>query len=404
MKNIRNDFPIFKKLINGHPLIYLDNAATAQKPQAVLDAMHQFYSEEYGTVSRSVYPLAERATERYESARSTLARFINARTNELIFTSGSTHGMNILAFGWGMRNISRGDEIVLAEWEHHSTLLPWQHVAMLKHAIIRYIPVLPNGTLDLSTLDSIITKKTKAVIISHISNVFGTLIPLEIISKRAREVGARIILDAAQSAPHGFVDVKKSDVDALVFSGHKMGGPTGIGVLYIAERLHEEVPPYHLGGGMVYEASFDQATWRKAPYKFEAGTPPFAQAIGLAAAVDYWHKVTTIQEIRLHEAHLCKQLIDGLSLIARARVYGPVGQLITQGHLVSFALEGVHPHDVAAFLGEQGICVRAGNLCAQPLAQKLSIPGLIRASFYRYNTADDVTRLLEQLNHVLHLW
>jgi cysteine desulfurase/selenocysteine lyase len=401
MKNIKSDFPMLATVINGNPLVYLDSAATAQKPKVVLDALYHFYAHEYATIGRGLYPLAESATQRYEDARATCAHFINATPDTIIFTQGATHGMNLLAHAWGMSHLNAGDEIILAEWEHHSTLLPWQHVAAVKGAAVRYIPVLPNGTLDYSAYEKLLNKKTKAVIVSHVSNVFGTQIPVQQLCEGAHRVGARFFLDAAQSAPHGLVDLKKLLVDALVFSGHKMGGPTGIGVLYATAALQEEMDAYQKGGGMVFQASFEKSSWRKGPHKFEAGTPPFAQAIGLAAAIEYVNKNIDFKELRAHEAQLCAQLIQGLSLIAPAKIYGPREQLEKEGHLVSFALQGVPAHDAAGLLGARGICVRAGNLCAQPLAAKLSIDGLIRASFYVYNTSEDVEGLLAGIEMVL---
>ena len=404
MKDLRSDFPMLATKINGNRLVYLDSAATSQKPKQVLDAMYSFYAQEYATVGRGMYSLAEAATQRYEKARACIAHFINAKATDIVFTSGSTHGMNMLADGWGTAHIKEGDEIVMADWEHHSTMLPWQHLAALKGAKVRYIPVLPNGTLDESSFDSIINKRTKVVVLSHVSNVFGSTIPVEKLVSCARKVGAHFFLDAAQSAPHGMIDVQELEVDALVFSGHKMGGPTGIGVLYLNKRMQEEMPAYHIGGGMVYEADYEKAIWRKAPHKFEAGTPPFAQAIGLAAAIEYMQDHLSFDELRVQQAMLCAYLIQGLSLISRARVHGPLKELSERGHLVSFELENVPAHDAAAILGSRGICVRAGNLCAQPLAKKLGLNGLIRASFYMYTTKEDVDALLAGIQEVVRMF
>jgi len=404
MNHWRADFPIFNTPLDGHPLIYLDSAATAQKPQAVLDALNTFYTQEYASVGRGIYPLAERATQRYEDARAKVAHFIKAKPHEIVFTSGTTHGMNTIAHAWGEHHLQRGDVILMPAWEHHSTMLPWQHVALLKGAVVKYIPVLPDGTLDMNAYDALLSSRVKAVICSHVSNVFGTTVPVNALIEKAHSVGACFILDAAQSAPHGMVNLEKIPADFIVFSGHKMGGPTGIGVLYINEKLHDDMPVYQRGGGMVYEAHFDRARWRKAPYKFEAGTPPFAQAIGLAAAIDYLQTKVNFEQLRAFEASLCARLIQGLSLMPRAKIYGPVDSLAQEGHLVSFTLEGIHVHDAAAFLGSQGICVRAGNLCAQPLAEQLGIQGLIRASMYLYNTEEDIDALLAGLHEVVKVF
>lgn len=398
MKNIRSDFPILAKKINTHPLIYLDNAATSQKPQQVIDALTAFYTKHNTNVHRGVYAFAEEATTLYENARVAVARFLNASADEIVFTSGTTHGINAVAFGWALHHIHAGDEIVLTELEHHSNLVVWQQIAHVRKAHLKFIPVLPDGTLDLSHLDSLLTKKTKLVSIIHVSNALGTHNPIEVIIKAARSVGAYTLVDAAQSAPHQKLDVTTIGCDFLVFSGHKMLGPTGIGVLYVASRMHDQMQPYQFGGGMVYDVDYQRATWQKAPHKFEAGTPPIAQAIGLQAAIEYLHKNVNFDELRAHEAALCTRVIDELSKIKKIRLLGPIEQLRESGHLVSFTVDGTHAHDVAEYLNKYGVCVRAGHHCAQPLAKKLGIAASVRASFYAYNTLDEVERFLELVN------
>lgn len=401
MKAQRSDFPIFKDLFNGFPLIYFDSAATVQKPQVMIDAMVNFYTKAYASVGRGVYPLAEHVTERYEQARRVAAQFINARDHEIIFTSGGTHGLNLIAHAWGNAQLKKGDEILLTELEHHSTILPWQDVAAMRGATIRYLPVLPDGTLDISALDTLVTKKTKLISFSHVSNLFGSMANVARIVQAARRVGARVVLDAAQSAGYYPIDVRALDVDFLVFSGHKLGGPTGIGVLYMHQRVHDEVPPFHRGGGMVYEADYHGATWRKPPHRYEAGTPPIAQAIGLQAAIEYINAHINMDELKKLDAELCSQLIDGLKLFPRVKIFGPQAELRKEGHLVSFTIDGIHPHDVATYCGAKGICVRAGHLCAQPLAKKMGISGVVRASFYVYNTPSEVARFLQVIEELL---
>ena len=401
MKQIRKDFPILSKKINGKPLIYLDNAATSQKPQHVINSLTKFYSEQNNNIHRAVYSLGEETTSLYESARAKVALFINAHADEIIFTKGTTEGINLVAQTWAHEHIVTGDEIVLTQMEHHSNLVPWIECAQKKGAHIKYIPVLPNGTLDYSALPDLVSKKTKLIAVVHVSNALGTRNNIDVIIKAGHAVGARILIDAAQSAPHESIDVKKLNADFLVFSGHKMMGPTGIGVVYIKKELQNHMTPYQYGGGMIYEADFTHATWQKGPHKFEAGTPPIAQAIGLGAALDYLCAYVPFDALKKHEAALCAQLIEGLQPLKKIQILGPTDQLKESGHLVSFTVEGIHPHDVAAHLSKNGICVRAGNHCAQPLAKLMGITGSVRASFYVYNTAQEVEHLVEALKKIV---
>lgn len=401
MNTHRNDFPILAATMNDHPLVYLDNAATTQKPRAVIDTMNNFYATANASVARAVHTLGEQATAHYEQARAKLAQFINAQTHETIFTSGTTHGINLVAHSWALQHIKTGDEIVISELEHHANLLVWQEVAHRTGATLRYIPITHDGDLQYDILPSLLNKKTRLVAITHVSNALGTTVDIERIIKEAHAVGARVLIDAAQSAPHQKIDVKKIDCDFLVFSAHKMLGPTGIGILFSKKDLHDVMTPYMLGGGMVYHADYHSAQWAKAPHKFEAGTPAVAQAVGFAAAIDYLEKNIVWAEFKTYEAQLCAQLIDGLQRIPRITIMGPLNQLKKEGHLVSWYVDGIHAHDVAAYLSSQGICVRAGNLCAQPLAHQLKVESLVRASFYFYNTPHEVTYLLECLNALI---
>lgn len=395
MKNIKKDFPLLHKKINNHSLIYFDNAATSQKPQAVIDATTYFYENQNSTIHRAVYAFGEQATTLYEQARGKVAAFINVDVQEIVFTKGATQSINAVAAGWAQENIKVGDEILLTQMEHHANLLPWQQVAKKTGAILKYIPVLPDGSLDMSALNQLITKKTKLVSCVHVSNALGTQNDIETIIKMAHAQGAKVLIDAAQSIAHQPIDVKKMQCDFLVFSGHKMLAPTGIGVLYIKKDLHDHMQPYEFGGGMVYEVDFTHATWAKAPHKFEAGTPPIAQAIGLGAAIDYIKKNIDFEKLKKHEALLCSTLIEGLQKNPKIRILGPVEQLKDKGHLVSFIIEDMHAHDVATHLSNHGICVRAGHHCAQPLAKLMNVPASVRASFYAYNTLEEVEKFLE---------
>lgn len=380
--------------------IYLDNAASSPKPQQVIETISQFYENEYAPVHRGIYSLSERATERYEGARTKVAQFINARdAREIVFTKGATESINLVASTWAMAHIKKGDTIVLTQMEHHSNLLPWQRVAQMAGAQLKFIPVLPDGTLDYSKVHSLITERTKLVAVVHVSNGLGTHNDIAVIARRAQQVGAKLLVDACQSVPHQKVDVQQLQCDFLAFSGHKMLAPTGVGVLYIKKELFDETPPYQLGGGMVYKAEWTTATWLPAPHKFEAGTPPIAQVIGLGAAIDYLNSIDLVA-LQEREAQLCRATIEGLQAIPGVRIFGPIEQLKQKGHLVSFTLEGFHPHDVAAFLDSKNICVRAGDFCMQPLWRMWGLSGAVRVSFYLENTLDQVKKLIAALKEL----
>ena len=399
--HLRDDFPILAERINNKPLIYFDNAATTHKPRAVLDALYNFYSRHNANINRGVYLFAEQATQQYEQARATVARFIGAEAHEVIFTSGTTESINFVAATWAERFIGAGDQILITQLEHHANLLPWQQLAQKKNADLCFIPVAADGSLKLEMLESLITNRTKLIAVSQVSNALGVRNDIAHIAEYAKKSGAIVLVDAAQSAPHERLNVATLGADFVAFSGHKMLGPTGIGVLYIKEALHDQVPPYRYGGGMVFNADFDQASWHTSPAKFEAGTPPIAQAIGLAAAIDYLEKNIDFGQLRLHEAALVQRLVAGLSELPRVVIHGPGGTNLQAGHMVTFSVTGIHAHDVAAYLSSQGIFVRAGHLCAQPLMSHLSLEAVVRASFYFYNTASEVDVFISALERVI---
>ncbi|HSC25343.1 MAG TPA: SufS family cysteine desulfurase [Candidatus Babeliales bacterium] len=400
-KKLRDDFPILTQQVNGYPLVACDNASTTHKPQSVIDAMVQFYTTTNANIYRGIHSFAEQATKKYEEARQKVAQFIGAYQDEVIFTGGCTSGINFVTATWGEISIQAGDEIVMTELEHHANLLPWQRLAHKKGAILKFIPVLSDGNLDLSHLNTIITNKTKIVSVIHVSNAIGTHVDITTIIARARVVGARILIDAAQSIPHQKINVHDIDCDFLVFSGHKMLGPTGIGVLFIKQELHAYIPPYEVGGGMVENVDRIHASWAPSPQKFEAGTPPIAQAIGLGAAIDYLEKHIDFNKLVIHEAQLCARLIDGLLPLQKITLLGSLSQLKQNGHLVSFLVDGFHSHDVAAFLDARGISVRAGHHCAQPFAKQLGYDASVRVSFYFYNTMQEVDSIISALHELL---
>jgi cysteine desulfurase/selenocysteine lyase len=402
MKDIRKDFPILRQKVGDKPLIYFDSAATSQRPQSVIDTLSSFYAESNANIHRGIHLLSERATELYEQAREKIACFIRAADAcEVIFTRGTTEGVNLVAETWGMENLKAGDEILVTEMEHHANLLPWQRLAKRTGATLKFIPVTADGKLAMDKLDELITPKTKLVAVTHASNVLGTHVDVKTIGKKAHAVGAKILVDAAQSIPHEKIDVKDLDCDFLAFSGHKMLGPTGIGVLYIKKELHANLPPYQVGGGIVYEVDFHDARWQEVPQRFEAGTPAIAQAVGLGAAVDYMNKHINFDDLKKHESALTKRAIEGLAPLPKIRLFGPLEDLKKSGHLVNFVVDGMHAHDVSEYLNSNGIAVRAGHHCAQPLAKKLGVPASVRASFYGYNTLDEVDQFVNAMTELV---
>ena len=389
---IRKDFPLLSRRVRGKPLTYLDNAATSQKPQAVINKITEFYQQYNANVHRAIYAIGEQATLEYESAREKVARFINAwDTNSVVFTKGTTESINLVAYSWGRHNLGPGDEILITEMEHHSNIIPWQLAARATGATLRYIPIRQNGTLTLDDPGEYFTDKTKLVALIHQSNVFGTINPVREIARLAKDVNALVLVDAAQSVPHSPVDVRALGCDFLAFSGHKMLGPSGVGVLCARPELLAAMEPFMGGGEMINSVTMEESTWNEPPWKFEAGTPNIAQAIGLGAAIDYLETIS-IDAIEEHERALTQYALDTLSAIPEVTIYGSE---VNRGGLVSFNVENVHPHDLAQILDQKGIAIRAGHHCAQPIMQKLDVPATARASFYLYNTPAEIDVLCD---------
>jgi cysteine desulfurase / selenocysteine lyase len=389
----RSDFPILARPVNGQPLVYLDSGASSQKPRAVLEAMQRYYERSNANVHRSIHTLGEEATEQYEAARDAVRAFVAARhRQEIIFTRGTTDGVNIIAATIG-RTLRPGDEVIVSEMEHHSNLIPWQMACRDRGATLRAIPLQDGAYLDMDAYARLLSPRTRMVAVAHISNVLGTINPVVEIVGRAREAGALVLLDGAQAAPHLRLDLAALGCDFYVFSGHKMLGPTGIGVLYGRRETLETLEPGVGGSEMIKEVWLDHAQWNDLPWRFEPGTPPIAEAVGLHAAVDYLDKLG-MDRVGAHERDLTRRCLDALIAIPGVTVYGPRNPEI-KGAVVAFNVEGIHPHDGAALLDQSGVAVRAGHHCAQPLARALGITGTLRASFSVYNTAADVERLAE---------
>jgi cysteine desulfurase/selenocysteine lyase len=400
---IRNDFPFLTDCNEEQSIVYLDNAATLQKPKVVLDALYNFYVHHNANIHRSSYQRAEKATELYENARQRLAQFINTNSSEIVFTSGTTEGINLVAHSWGLANIRPGDEIVITQLEHHSNLLPWFDLARRTQAVVKIIPINEQGTITADQVTSFLSHKTKLLAITHTSHVTGAQLPLESIIAAAKQHGIRVLVDAAQAVAHQKIDVQKLGADFLVFSGHKMGGPTGIGVLYVNKALHAHMSPYQWGGGMVESVKVpDGIIPRPFPDLLEVGTMPIAQAVGLAVAAQYIDTHLKNGAVKEHESQLCAYLLEALQQIPTVHVVGPVEELKKTGHLVSFWIDGIHAHDAAHYLDVYyRIAVRAGNPCAQPLIEALGGKPLVRASFFWYNTFEEVDRLVEGIKQMV---
>ena len=394
VEKIRKDFPILDQIVNDEPLVYLDNAATTQKPKAVLEAVNRYYQEDNANVHRGVHTLAERATASYEGARETVRRFINASsTKEVLFTRGTTTGLNWIG-RFAEEILEEGDEVLISIMEHHSNILPWQEACRKTGAKLVYA-YLKDGGLDLEDFREKLTDRTKFVSITHTSNVLGVINPVQEIAQLAHEKGAIMVVDGAQSVPHMKIDVKKLDADFFVFSGHKMAGPTGIGVLYGKEHYLNQMSPVEFGGEMIDFVYEQSATWKELPWKFEAGTPNMAGAIGLAAAIDYLEAIG-MDAIERHEQDLIAYVFPKLQAIEGLKIYGSQ-DLAKRSGVISFNLGDLHPHDLATALDYEGVAVRAGHHCAQPLIQYLEVPATARASFYLYNTKEDCDKLVEAL-------
>lgn len=393
IRAIREQFPVLDQEVNGHPLVYLDSSATSQKPISVIEAVDHYYRTTNSNVHRGVHTLGSRATDLYEGAREKTRRFINAKsTSEIIFNRGTTTGLNIVAQSYGLANVNEGDEIVITPMEHHSNIIPWQQVAKIKGATLKYIPLQEDGTITLEDVRNTVTNQTKIVAIAHVSNVLGTINPVKEIAKIAHENGAVIVVDGAQSAPHMKIDVQDLDCDFYAFSGHKMCAPTGIGVLYGKEDLLNAMEPVEFGGEMIDFVEKYDSTWKELPWKFEGGTPIIAGAVGLGAAIDFLEEIG-LDEIAAYEEHIANYAYDALSNIDGLTIYGPR----KRASLVTFNLDEVHPHDVSTVLDTEGIAIRAGHHCAQVLMKELQVSATARASMYLYNTEEEVDRLVEGL-------
>jgi cysteine desulfurase/selenocysteine lyase len=392
---VRRDFPILERRIRGKPLVYLDSAATSQKPRQVLAAMDDYYRRHNANVHRGVHTLAEEATHLFEEARGKVARFVGASERATVFTKNVSEAINLVAYAWGLRNLREGDEILVTEMEHHSNLVPWQLVAGMTGARLRAIPVTGDCLLDLEALDGLLTERTRMVAVSAMSNVLGTINPVAGIAERAHAAGALVLADAAQAVPHAGVRLDQLGVDFLGFTGHKALGPMGIGVLAAREELLDGMQPFLGGGEMIRDVAIEGSTWNDIPWRFEAGTPNVAEAVGLGAAVEYLQAVG-MERVRAHEAEVTGYALKRLGELQGLRVYGPA-ELEHRGGMVSFTLGEIHPHDVAQVLDDEGIAVRAGHHCAKPLLRRLGVQATTRASFYLYSTTEEVDALVAGL-------
>ena len=391
---VRADFPILARDVHGKPLVYLDSAASAQKPRQVIEAITRTYSHEYANVHRGAYYLSETATAAYEAAREKVRAFINAaKVKEVVFTKGATEAINLVAATWGRAFVKAGDEIVLTTVEHHSNIVPWQLLREVTGCVLKVVPVAPDGSIDIEEFAKAIGPKTKLVAIAHVSNVLGTVLPVREIAVLAHAAGAKLLLDGCQGIVHEHVDVQDLGCDFYVFSGHKLYGPTGIGILWAREELLEAMPPYQGGGDMIDTVTFAKTTWAPPPAKFEAGTPPIVQAIGLGAAIDYLNSLDRTA-VAAHESTLLRYAMTSLAQVPGVRLIGTApGKAAVQ----SFVMEGAHPHDLATVLDRSGVCVRAGHHCAQPLMEVLGVSATTRASFGLYNTMGEVDALIAAL-------
>jgi len=397
---IRKDFPILDREVNGRPLVYLDSAASSQRPQAVIDAMSEYYEQHHANVHRGIYTLAEEATALYEGARDAVAAFVNAfDRSECVFTKNSTEALNLVARSIGdSGRVKAGDEIVVTEMEHHSNIVPWQLLAARTGATVRWMDITDEGRLDLSNLDELVNERTRVVAFVHQSNILGTVNPVSQIVRRAHEVGALVCVDASQSVPHRAVDVREIGADFLAFTGHKMLGPTGIGVLWARRELLDELPPFLGGGEMIATVSRNGSTWAEPPHKFEAGTPMIAEAVGLAEAVRYLEGLG-MDNVLAHEKELVSYALPALEAVEGVRILGP-RTAVARGGAISFSLGDLHPHDVGQVLDELGIAVRVGQHCAAPVCARYGVPATTRASFYVYTTTEEIDALVEGLEHV----
>lgn len=393
---LRNDFPILKKKINGRDLVYLDNASTTQKPYSVINSISDFYSNYNSNIHRAVYQLAEEATELYEQSRKKIANFINVRPEEIIFTRNTTESINLIAHSWARSNLKKDDVIAITEIEHHSNIVPWQILCQEIGTRLEYVGIDESGFLDVEYLIELISsRKVKLVSISHMSNVLGTIVPIERIIRTAHQYDIPVIVDGAQSVPHMPVDVKNLDCDFLVFSAHKMLGPTGVGVLYAKKEFLEKMKPFMGGGDMIKEVFKFHTNYNEVPYKFEAGTPNIADVVGFGAAVEYLEKIG-MENIRKHEIYLTEYALESMQSLKYITIYGPVDTKF-RGGVISFNIADIHPHDLATIMNDHGIAIRSGHHCAQVLMQRLDVPATSRASFYIYNTKEEIDKFVDAI-------
>ncbi|MGZ5020221.1 MAG: cysteine desulfurase [Chthoniobacterales bacterium] len=400
-KTVREDFPILRQHVHDHPLIYFDNAATTQKPRAVIDALRIYYEHDNANVHRGLHELSSRATAAYEDSRARVGKYLGATSaDEIVFTRGTTESINLVAQAWGGKFLRAGDVILLTEMEHHSNLVPWQLLAERTGACLRFVPVNPDGTLALDQLPTLLTREVKLFAFTHVSNSLGTINPVAELCEQARRVGALSLVDAAQSAGHLPLNVQELGCDFLAFSGHKMCAPTGIGALYARAEILDAIPPWHGGGEMIVSVTLEKSTFKKAPHRFEAGTPNIAGAIGLGAAIDYIERIGRAQ-IFAHDSALTEYASERMADLPGLRILGPSGK---RGAIVGFVLDAAHPHDLTTFADQQGLALRGGHHCNQPLMKKFGLPGTTRASFYFYNTTDEVDRMVEILRDAIRFF
>ncbi len=393
-ENIRKDFPILRRTVNGKKLVYLDNAATTQKPLCVINALKDFYENNNANVHRAVHTLSQEATDLYDSSRKKIAGMINSKFEEIIFVKNATEAANIALYSWAAKNLKKGDEIVLTVMEHHSNIVPWQ--ALQRTGVrLKFVDINEDGKLRMDQMEELVTQKTKLVGVAHVSNVLGTINPVKEITKIAHDSGALALIDGAQSVPHMPVDVEKIGCDFMVFSGHKMLAPTGIGCLYGKSEILESMDPFILGSDIIKEVGLHESTFREPPWKFEPGTPNFGDAIAMAAAVDYLQKIG-MQNVRYHEKKLVKYALDKIRDVKGIKLYGPLDSEI-KGGVISFNLADIHPHDLATILDRDGIAIRSGHHCAMPLMKRLGINAASRASFYVYNSKEEIDVFISSL-------
>jgi cysteine desulfurase / selenocysteine lyase len=398
IRDVTDQFPVLRREFDGRPLVYLDSAATSQTPQPVIDAMTRYYTESRASIHRGVYPLAVEATDLFEGARHRIAAWLGSTPEETIFTANATAAINLVAYSWGRQNIGAGDLVVLTEMEHHSNIVPWQLICAERGAELAYVPMLDDGQLDLDALDGLLARSPKLLGVVHVSNVVGTINPVEEITRRAHAAGTAVVIDGSQAVPQIPVDLQAIDADFYAWTGHKAYGPTGIGVLHGRRELLEAMPPFIGGGHMIRTVGPTESTWTDLPWKFEAGTSQIAEAIGLGAAVD-WIQAVGIERIRAHESALVTDALARLSELPGLQLHGPA-DAADRGALVSFVFEGAHPHDVGEILGREGVCVRTGHHCTQPLMRRLGATATTRASYAVHNSTADTDRLIEALGTV----